>query len=61
MRHTFQHKENRIVSGPIVRSYGVPNWDEIFGGKKSTGKSAGKRKSTAEAGAKSGKKSPRKK
>lgn len=21
------------MSGPIVRSYGVPNWDEIFGEK----------------------------
>lgn len=22
------------MSGPIVRKYGVPNWDEIFGKKK---------------------------
>ena len=28
-------EEGRIpdVGGPIIRSYGVPNWDDIFGGK----------------------------
>jgi hypothetical protein len=25
--------ERAAMSGPIVRQYGVPNWDEIFGNK----------------------------
>lgn len=49
------------MSGPIVRSYGVPNWDEIFGGgadkaaepkKKAKGKKAAKKPAPARAAAK---------
>lgn len=45
------------MSGPIVRSYGVPNWDEIFGGDKpkeskkatkSAGKPTGKKATSAD-------------
>jgi hypothetical protein len=43
------------VGGPIVRSYGVPNWDEIFGGKKGSSK-----KSTASTAAKKSAKRPAK-
>lgn len=34
------------MGGPIVRSYGVPNWEEIFGNKKAGG-TAGDSKQTS--------------
>lgn len=34
------------MSGPIVRSYGMPNWDDIFGSKAKE-KAAGKSKASA--------------
>lgn len=49
------------MGGPIVRSYGMPNWDDIFG-KKDKGKSAGKAKTKASAKKKpAAKKAPAKK
>lgn len=39
------------MSGPIVRTYGMPNWDDIFGKKtadgKKTTKATAKKKSPA--------------
>lgn len=47
------------MSGPIVRSYGVPNWDEIFGKNaaeaKSEKKKAPAKKAVAKASAAPGK------
>lgn len=49
------------MSGPIVRSYGVPNWDDIFGKKESEkGRSKKKAAPGAKAKAKVAEKAPAK-
>jgi hypothetical protein len=37
------------MSGPIIRQYGVPNWDEIFGKKEDGDAKVEKRQPDAEA------------
>ncbi|MFO0948501.1 MAG: hypothetical protein U1D30_21695 [Planctomycetota bacterium] len=53
------------MSGPIVRSYGVPNWDEIFGNQEGekepkAAKKKSAKKAPAPKGAKATKKTKRK-